>query len=89
LFRIAQEALTNVKKHSGANAAVVELHGQDKGVVLSIADEGVGFDISEPTFKAGLGLQSMRERLRAVGGTVDVDSSKDFGTQIVAQVPLS
>jgi signal transduction histidine kinase len=89
LFRIAQESLNNVKKHSGASDAVVELQGSDKDIVLSVADAGVGFDQADPSFKAGLGLQSMRERLRAVRGTIDVDSGKGSGTQIIVQVPLS
>lgn len=89
LFRIVQEALSNVKKHSGARDAVVELQGSEKDIVLSIADGGVGFDQTDPSFKAGLGLQSMRERLRAVRGTIDVDSGKGSGTQIIVQVPLS
>lgn len=89
LFRIAQEALNNVKKHSGGSNAVVTLHGSDKDIVLSISDTGIGFDASGPVLGAGLGLQSMRERLRAVGGTIDIDSSEGCGTQIVAHVPLS
>ncbi|HZD32074.1 MAG TPA: sensor histidine kinase, partial [Candidatus Angelobacter sp.] len=89
LFRIAQEALSNAKKHSGAKSALVELHGDNDGVVLSVADAGAGFDASAPSFKAGLGLQSMKERLRAVGGTIDIDSGAGSGTNVVAHVPLS
>ncbi len=89
LFRIAQEALNNVKKHSGASEATVALQGTEKDIVLSIADAGVGFDPTESRFKAGLGLQSMKERLRAVGGTIEVDSGEGSGTHILVQVPLT
>lgn len=88
LFRIAQEALSNVKKHSAVSQAVIQLHCSDKDIVLSIVDAGVGFDSASRSFKAGLGLQSMRERLRAVGGTLDIDSGNGSGTHIIAQVPL-
>jgi signal transduction histidine kinase len=89
LFRIAQEALNNVKKHSGASEVFVQLHRNSKEIVLSIADAGVGFDPLDPAFGAGLGLRSMKERLRAVGGTIEIDSSYGGGVQILARVPLS
>jgi signal transduction histidine kinase len=88
LFRIVQEALTNVKKHSGASEAVVQLQGSDKDIVLSIVDAGVGFDAQDASFKVGLGLRSMQERLRAVGGTIEIDSTRGSGTQILARAPL-
>ena len=89
LFRIVQEALSNVKKHSGASDAVVELYGNNQEIVLSIVDSGVGFDSADPVLNAGLGLRSMQERLRVVGGTIDIDSGRGSGTHILAQVPLS
>ena len=68
LYRIAQEALRNVIKHSGARHARVELSGSPDAVSLRIADDGSGFDPGSADGKEGLGLVSMRERLRLVGG---------------------
>ena len=89
LFRIAQEALSNVRKHSGANEVFVQLHRNGKDVLLSIVDTGVGFDSLDPAFQTGLGLRSMQERLRAVGGTIAIDSKSGSGAQILARAPLS
>jgi signal transduction histidine kinase len=89
LFRVAQEALSNVKKHSGAEEAVVQLHGSSDEIVLSIVDAGIGFDPGKASSNGGLGLRSMQERLRAVGGTVEIDSQKGGGTQILVRAPLS
>jgi signal transduction histidine kinase len=89
LFRIAQEALSNVKKHSGASEAVVQLHADARELILSITDSGAGFDSQARPTKAGLGLRSMQERLRAVGGAIEIDSSPGGGTRILARAPLS
>jgi len=89
LYRIAQEALSNVIKHSGARHARVELSGNEAGVSLRIADDGAGFDSGTPETKEGLGLVSMRERLRLVGGAIAIDSRRSAGTRIDVHVPLS
>jgi signal transduction histidine kinase len=88
LFRIAQECLSNVIKHSGAQKARVELLGNDFQVKLLVSDSGVGFEIDSPGLKKGLGLVGMRERLRLVGGSIAIDSGPSLGTQIEATVPL-
>jgi signal transduction histidine kinase len=77
-----------VKKHSGADEAVVRLSKEGRNIVLLITDAGIGFDEREPAFKAGLGLRSMRERLRAVGGTIEIQSRRGGGTQVFARAPL-
>jgi PAS domain S-box-containing protein len=89
LFRVAQEALGNIVKHSQANSADVELSVNAKSVSLRITDAGRGFDpdLSNPT--GGIGLVSMRERLRLVGGRLSVKSELTQGTEICAEVPLS
>jgi len=84
LYRILQEALHNVMKHSLANHVEVRLAGDDGRVLLRIVDDGVGFDLSRKT--EGLGLPSMRERVRSVGGTIEIASSPRTGTQIEVQV---
>jgi two-component system sensor histidine kinase UhpB len=87
-FRIAQEALRNVVKHSGADAAVVELASEGNRLVLSVSDSGNGFDISNVDERAGLGLISMRERLRLIKGRLSIQSMPRAGTRIRVEVPL-
>ncbi len=89
LYRIAQEALQNVIKHSGARHARVELRGREDGVSLRIVDDGVGFDLRAADGNGGLGLVGMRERLRLVGGALVIDSRPSAGTRIEVHVPLS
>ena len=90
LFRVAQEALTNVVKHSGVTEATLELTGHGGAVALSISDEGAGFDARHAGSIAsgGLGLVSMRERLRLIGGELQVSSTPSQGTAVRAVVPL-
>jgi len=88
LYRIAQEALHNVIKHSGARHARVGLGVDEGGVSLRIADDGAGFDAVALGGKGGLGLVSMRERVLLVGGTIAIDSRPSAGTRIDVHVPL-
>jgi signal transduction histidine kinase len=88
LYRIAQEALHNVVKHSGARHAHVALGGNGDGVSLQVTDDGAGFDLRAAEGNGGLGLVSMRERLRLVGGTIAIDSRPLDGTRIDVRVPL-
>jgi signal transduction histidine kinase len=87
LFRIVEETLTNIAKHSKAAAARVDLALADGGIRLTVADEGVGFDPKILETKAGLGFVSMRERLRLVRGTIHVHAAPAQGTQIDVWVP--
>jgi len=88
-FRIAQEALRNVVKHSGATAAVVELASEGNRLVLCVSDSGNGFDVSTVDRRAGLGLISMRERLRLIRGQLSIQSMPQAGTRIRVEVPLN
>jgi PAS domain S-box-containing protein len=88
LFRIAQEALGNVVKHSQAKEAQVDLSGAKNEIRLRIVDAGLGFDPALRNGEAGLGMISMRERLRLVGGRLSVQSSPMHGSEVVAEVPL-
>ena len=88
LFRIAQEALRNVVKHSGATEAQVELTLLDGQIDLCISDSGAGFDAASAKGE-GLGLVSMRERLRPIGGHLSIESEVSHGTRIRARVPVS
>jgi PAS domain S-box-containing protein len=89
LFRIAQESLRNVIKHSGAREALVVLEKTDGEISLSVSDEGCGFDTESQEMKRGLGFISMRERLRLVGGEISIHSQPSWGTQIDVSVPLT
>ena len=87
LFRVAQEALNNVARHSQGRMARVALQPMDGGVLLAVRDDGVGFDPTGPGTRKTLGLASMRERLRLVHGTLDIESAPGNGTAVIAWVP--
>lgn len=89
LFRIAQEALANVVNHSQAIRARIELSANANSVSLRILDTGKGFDPDLKNSGVGIGLISMRERLRLVGGRLSIRSENMRGTEIVAEIPLS
>ncbi|MBN6054946.1 sensor histidine kinase [Nonomuraea sp. RK-328] len=84
LFRVAQEALTNVAKHAGASRAGVTLSYAGDVVLLDVRDDGAG--ISAQNGK-GFGLSSMRQRVRGVGGTLEIESTPGEGTALSASVP--
>jgi signal transduction histidine kinase len=90
LFRITQEALTNVMRHARASQVTVELDTTDEAVRLSIIDNGVGFDpeatFSPQTKRSSWGMLSMRERAEMVGGRLQVSSTPGGGTRIVVEV---
>jgi signal transduction histidine kinase len=86
VYRVLQEALSNVVRHSGSAYAKVELYGDDAGLSLTVRDFGAGITREAAANTHGLGLASMRERLRLVSGTLTVDSSQ-AGTQLEVQIP--
>jgi signal transduction histidine kinase len=86
LFRVVQEALQNALKYSRAREVSVHLTGGPKALTLTIADDGVGFDV-EAAWGKGLGLVSMGERLEAVGGTFEIHSKPGAGTRLEVRVP--
>jgi signal transduction histidine kinase len=87
LFRIAEEALTNIAKHSKARSASIHVAGAPDGLHLRVEDAGTGFDTATLASRAGLGFVSMQERLRVLHGTIQVDSAPSRGTRIEAWVP--
>jgi PAS domain S-box-containing protein len=89
LFRVTEESLTNIAKHSHAKSARVLLNGGSDGIHLTVEDAGTGFDIDSLARRAGLGFVSMRERLRVVRGTVRVDSAPSRGTRISVWIPAA
>lgn len=86
LFRIAQEALTNVAKHADARTIELSLANGDGTLRLEIGDDGRGFD---PAAAPGQGMRTMRERADAVGGSFAVRSSRGGGTRVTVEVPLA
>jgi len=89
LFRVAQEALANVVKHSKSRDAQVELGQNASGVTLRVSDRGRGFESGLQNPSAGIGMIGMSERLRLVGGRLSVKSELMRGTEVLAEVPLA
>jgi PAS domain S-box-containing protein len=89
LFRVAQEAVRNVHKHSGCREALVELDEISGSLRLRISDRGSGFDPTSAEASQGLGLLSMEERLRSMGGELFVHSRPGGGTSIEASIPAT
>jgi signal transduction histidine kinase len=94
LFRAAQEALTNVRRHSGARRVRVSVTLDDREARLVVADDGRGFDPASPAVTGGLaaregfGLLGMRERAALAGGHAEVDSRPGAGTTVTVTVPV-
>ena len=88
LYRVLQEALQNVVKHSASRHASVSLNGQIDTINLTVKDSGSGFDPQEAMRGRGLGLTSMKERLKVVGGQLSIHSQQGRGTTIRAVAPV-
>jgi two-component system sensor histidine kinase UhpB len=87
LFRVAQEALRNVVKHAGVSKASVELQRSEGWLKLQVSDSGVGMESGAAAAKAGLGLLSIRERARLVGGKAEIRSVPGKGTCVSVEIP--
>ncbi len=88
LFRIGQEALTNVVRHAEASRTDVRLRQEGDRITLTVSDDGVGFDPASRSIRSRrLGLASMRERAAAEGGTLVVESALGEGTTVRAELP--
>jgi PAS domain S-box-containing protein len=87
-YRIAQEALQNVAKHSGAKEAAVEVAASDGIMRMRVADRGVGIALPPSGRAAGLGLVSMKERARLVGGSLTVERGSEGGTVVTLEAPI-
>jgi signal transduction histidine kinase len=92
-FRVVQEALTNIMRHSHAQNVCVELHQREAELVLRVCDDGVGFDVQaaleNATGGGSLGLLGIQERIWQVGGQIAIQSALGGGTDIQARLPLS
>jgi PAS domain S-box-containing protein len=89
LFRVLQEALHNAVKYSGVRQFEVSLTGTSYEIQLVIRDDGIGFNLDDTKRQYGLGLASMKERLKLVHGTLSIDSKPQRGTTILACVPFA
>lgn len=92
IYRVIQEALTNVGKHSGAANASIGIRRVDDRVVFSVEDDGKGFDLQEPSLgdapEMGLGLKTMSKRVRMMGGVFELRSRRGEGTRITFSLPV-
>jgi two-component system NarL family sensor kinase len=88
MFRIVQESLQNIAKHSGAQKVSLVLENPPGKIRLTLSDTGKGFMRSEVMRKGGLGLLSMEERALSIGAALTINSSPDSGTEIQLTLPL-
>ncbi len=88
LYRVVQESLHNIKKHSQARKVTVVLHQMDNMLQLMIRDDGVGFSVKDAMKKRGIGLRNMRERVEFIGGEFELISENGFGTEITVLLKL-
>ena len=86
IWGIAQEALNNALKYACAKTVSVRLWANGRRRGMEIADDGVGFDVTQPAWTEGLGLSTMRERADAVGGILGVHSSPGAGTVVKVEL---
>jgi two-component system nitrate/nitrite sensor histidine kinase NarX len=88
LIRVVQEALTNVRKHSGAKSATVRITESESSTTFVVEDDGHGFDQGDsPLDRDGFGLFTMRDRMALLNGSLDIESAPGRGTRVIASVP--
>ena len=87
LFRIVQEGVTNIIRHAGARVVTLGFVFEREGCRFSLSDDGCGFDAADPKFRWSHGIMGMRQRVRALGGQFEVESSPGSGTTLRAAVP--
>jgi len=85
IFRLAQEAINNAARHANARTVEVDVKREEHCVRFSVRDDGAGFDTR---FVRGLGLLGMEERVRRLGGQMEIDSRLGRGTRIAAELPI-
>lgn len=88
VYRVIQELMHNIMKHAHANEVHIQLNKLDNVLTVMVEDDGVGFDRNDPSYKPGLGLQSMESRVRKIDGTFTIDSSKGNGTTAIIEIPV-
>ncbi|MBW2636353.1 MAG: PAS domain S-box protein [Deltaproteobacteria bacterium] len=89
IYRVFQEATTNIAKHAAAKQVIVELRSNQEAVVLCVTDDGQGFHPGSLGMNQGLGLLGMKERVEWLGGVFSIESAHNRGTKIYAESPVS
>jgi signal transduction histidine kinase len=92
LFRVVQEAITNIARHAAARNVHIAFEFTDESIIVEVEDDGIGFDLVavtiSPDSERGLGLMGMRERAELLGGQVDISTAPGYGTQVQIYVPI-
>src|SRR5690606_31568911 len=88
LFRMVQEIINNIVKHSQARRISIAFHASEKMLTLACTDDGVGFDVQEKIQQGGSGLLNLRNRARLIRAQLSIKSSHHSGTSVVIQIPL-
>lgn len=88
LYRIAEEALNNILKHSSANNVTINLYERNNQLLLEIIDDGSGFNLEQVINQGGMGLHNIQERAQALGGTATISSTPHSGTRIIVELGL-
>jgi PAS domain S-box-containing protein len=89
VYRICQEALNNIVRHSGATEANIDIYNRESNLLIVIQDNGHGFDVARiAQSKSGTGLLNIRERAELLGGSVQIESQADNGTEIIIEIPI-
>jgi len=89
IFRISQELLNNAIKHSQAKSISLNIKEKEKNIILSVTDDGKGFDVSTLKPSEGLGFYSIKSRLQLYNGQLDIHSKENKGTKVLIQVPMA
>jgi signal transduction histidine kinase len=89
LFRVVQEGLSNIIRHANAKTVKLELSGDERHCVVTLTDDGHGFDARSPQFRWSHGLMGMRQRAEAFGGGLDIESRVGGGTRVRVEIPTS
>lgn len=87
IYRIIQEALNNIIKHSKATETIINLTVENDSLSLEINDNGIGFDLNDPKFKKGYGMQNIKARINLFNGTTSIDSVLNQGTTVKINIP--
>ena len=88
IYRIIQEALSNIAKHAGATAVEIDITYAEEAIHIEVTDNGIGLTQAQPK-PSSLGLISMRERARFIGAQLTIDSGQQQGTRVIIDLPLT
>ena len=89
LFRIVQEGVTNIIRHAGARSVVLRFTVENDSYRITLSDDGSGFDAADPEFRSSHGITGMRQRVRALDGQFDIQSTPGTGTTLRVSIPRS